>query len=157
MLMTHCLLCVFLCVLCIGQAQSSVYTIDVHNATPVNFTNPGYVSTEGTVKSATNDGLPTYEEAIGGVKPSAPPAPSSTPSTAPPSTIDVVTEDSNGSSSRGRRHRHRRHHRHHHHTDGQNENSEPSVPEEEQRRHHGRRGLRKHLAKMNRRNKPETE
>lgn len=144
--------------MCVGQTRSSVYTIDVHNSTPVNFTNPGYVATEGNVKSPSNDGLPSYEEAISGVK--TPIAPSAPPPQPMP-TVEVVSEDSsNAASSRGRRHRNRRHHRHHHHqSDGQNENSEPSAAPEEQRRHGHRRGhrLRKHLAKINRKNRPETE
>lgn len=148
---------------CVGQTPSSIYTIDVHNSTPVNFTNPGYVSTEATGKNPTsNDGLPSYEEAISGVKasiePIVPTAPQLSQLPQPRPTIEVISEDnSNASSSRGRRHRHRRHHRHHHHSDGQNENSAPIAPED-QRRHH-RRGsrLRKQLAKINRKNRPETE
>lgn len=143
--------------MCVGQ--SSVYTIDVNTAPPAEFSNPGYVPTEGsTAKSPSNDGLPSYEEAIGGVK---------TP-IAPASRVEIVNEDgtttrdgngSGGSSDNvttgGRRHRRR--HRHHRHRHGaHNENSEPSATDGEPRRHRHRRGLRQHLAKIKRR-QAETE
>lgn len=139
---------------CIGQS-SSVYTIDVHHSSPSNFTNPGYVSTEGGVKSQTNDGLPTYEEAISGVKTPIDPV---TPMVVVP-TVDVVNEEnSNGSSSRGRRNRHRHRRHHHQSSERQNENDQPDAPEEQRRNRH-RRGfrLKRHLAKINRRNNPETD
>lgn len=127
------------------------------DAAQANFSNPAYVSTEGSGKNP-NDGLPSYEEAIGVVKSPKPPA---------QSTIEVVNEDvstrdgddgsgsgGNGGSGGSRRHRRRqRHHRHHH-----NVNSEPNATDgESSHRHRHRRGLRKHLAKMKRRNYTETE
>lgn len=142
---------------CSGQAnRSSVYTIDVHSSTPTNFTNAGYVSTEG-VKSQSNDGLPSYEEAISGIK-SPDPNPI-TPSAPMRPSVEVINEEnSNGPSSRGRRHRHRRH-RSNNHSDRHNENSQPDAPQEEHRRHRHRRGfrLRRQLAKINRRNNAETD
>lgn len=138
---------------CLGQS-SSVYTIDVHHSSPSNFTNPGYVSTEGGVKCQTNDGLPTYEEAVSGIKtPIAPVTPVVVP------TVDVVNEEnSNGSLSRGRRNRNRHRRHHHHSSERQNENDQPDGPEENRRNRH-RRGfrLKRHLAKINRRNNPETD
>lgn len=136
---------------------SSVYTIDVHHSTPSNFTNPGYVATEGGVKSQSNDGLPSYEEAISGVKS---PIVSATPTAVP--TVDVVNEEtinaSSSSSSRGRRHRHRHRRHHHQNSEQQNENDQPDAPEDHRRNRH-RRGfrLKRHLAKINRRNNPETD
>lgn len=148
--------CLFICILlCVGQTRSGVYTIDVRTGAPTNFTNSGYVSTEGTVKAQSNDGLPTYEEAISGVK-----TPSAPPSSLQPS-IELVNEDSQngGGSSRSGGRRHRRHHRHRHHSDQQNnENAESNAPDDS-RRHRHRRGfrLKRHLAKINRRNHGETE
>lgn len=133
-----------------------MYTIDVNRSASSNFTNPGYVSTEGGVKGqSNNDGLPTYEEAISGVKMPATPV---TPAVILP-TVDVVNEDnSNGAASRGRRHRHRHRRHHHHSSEPQNENHQPDATEEH-RRHRHRRGfrLKRHLAKINRRNNPETD
>lgn len=135
-----------------------MYTIDVNHSAPSNFTNPGYVSTEGGVKGQTNnDGLPTYEEAISGVK--VPVTPPVAPAANVP-TVDVVNEDnSNGASSRGRRHRHRHRRHHHHSSEPQNENDQPDAPSEQHGRHRQRRGfrLKRHLAKINRRNNPETD
>lgn len=133
----------------VGQTQSSVYTIDVNGGMPANFTNPAYVSTEASAKNP-SDGLPTYEEAIGVVK-CAPIAPAQP-------TIAVVNEEERddgdgGQLGNSRRHRRRRHHRHHSH----NENSEPNAADSEPRRHRHRRGLRKHLLKMKRRQHTETE
>lgn len=113
---------------------------------PSNYANPGYVSTEGAVKT-NNDGLPTYEEAVAGVKPA---MTQSAPEQLRP-TVEVVNEgNQNVSSSRGRRHRHRRHRNRS--AEQSNENSQPDGPEES-RRHRHRRGfrLKRHLAKMNRR------
>lgn len=139
---------------CSGQAnRSSVYTIDVHSSTPTNFTNAGYVSTEG-VKNQSNDGLPSYEEAIHGIK-----SPDPNPIIPSAPSVEVINEEnSNGPSSRGRRHRHRRH-RSNNHSDRHNENSQPDAPQEEHRRHRHRRGfrLRRQLAKINRRNNAETD
>ncbi|XP_031618378.1 uncharacterized protein LOC116337719 isoform X2 [Contarinia nasturtii] len=138
--------------------QSSVYTIDVAHSTPsYNFTNPGYIPTEGAVKGQSNDGLPTYEEAIAGVK--TPNGPVTTAVPTSPATVAVIDEENeNVSSSRGRRHRHRRH-RQQHNSDRQNENSQPDASEEHSRRHRHRRGfrLKRHLAKINRRNHTETD
>lgn len=130
-----------------------MYTIDVNHSVPSNFINAGYVPTEGAAKYQTNDGLPTYEEAIGSIKnPTVPIAP-----VLPQPTVDVVNgESQNVSSSRGRRHRHRRNR--HQHSERQNENSQPDAMEENRRQRH-RRGFRfkKHFAKINRRNHPETD
>lgn len=140
----------------VGQAnRSSVYTIDVHGSNPSNFTNAGYVTTENGVKSQSNDGLPTYEEAIASVKqPITPTAPEP-----PRPTVEIVNEESeNVRSSRGRRHRHHRRHRNQN-TEQQNEqSSQPDAPEEQRRQRH-RRGfrLKRHLAKMNRRHNAETD
>lgn len=147
---------------CAGQIQSSVYTIDVNSGAQANFSNPAYVSTEGSGKAPSSDGLPSYEEAIGVVK--SPIAPASQTR----STVEVVNEGettrdggdgsgANESTTDGRRHRRRhRHHRSHHHS--HNENSEPNATDSEpSRRHRHRRGLRKHFAKMKRRNYTETE
>lgn len=126
---------------------------------PANFSNPAYVSTEGTTtKNPTNDGLPSYEEAIGVVKTPTVPAAQST--------IEVVNEDAStrddgggdGSGSGGGRRHHRR--RRHHHRHNQNShNSEPNATDNEQtsRRHRHRRGFRKHLAKIKSRHQTETE
>lgn len=137
--------------LCVGPAQSSVYTIDVNDGVQTNFTNPAYVSTEISSKNpSVGDGLPTYEEAIGAVK---------TP-TAP--TLELVDEDvstiGDDSGGGGRNRRHRRHRSHRHHSDRHNENSEPNATDSEPpRRHRHRRGFRKHLAKIKRRSHTETE
>lgn len=164
------IVCTRVCVyvsLGVGQTQSSVFTIDGNSAIQTNFTNSAYVSTEGTAKTSTsNDGLPSYEEAIG-VTVKGPIASQSIP------TIEVVNEDvsrdvddsgggggsgvggaSTGCS--GRRHRHRRHH-HRLNSDRHNENSEPNATEGESRRNRHRRGFRKHLAKIKRRHHTETE
>lgn len=148
------MLMLFVLIVCAGG--SSVYTIDVHNSTPANFTNSGYVSTEGAVKSnPSNDGLPSYEEAIATVKAPAVPAPSTLQSV---TTMEIVNEDSqNVPTPRGRRNRR---HRHNRYAVAQNENSQPvAAPVEEPRRRNHRRGfrLRRHLAKINRRNRTETD
>lgn len=131
-----------------------------------NFSNPAYVSTEGSAKNPSNDGLPSYEEAIGVVKkPIAPNVPVSQSR----STIEVINEDalardegdgSGGNSGSGggggRRHRHRRRHHHRNHN-SHNENSEPNATDNEPRRHRHRRGFGKHLAKIKRRHHTETE
>lgn len=135
-----------------------MYTIDVNSSTPSNFTNAGYVSTEGAKANQNNDGLPTYEEAISGVKSPIPPPLPSAPSPTTQPTVEVINEETpNGTSSRGRRHRHRRHR--HHDSDRHNENSQPDAQPEEHRRHRHRRGfrLKRHLAKINRRHHTETD
>lgn len=158
-------MCVRVCELdCVGQIQSSVYTIDVNDAAQANFSNPAYVSTEGSGKNPSSDGLPSYEEAIGVVKtPTAPPSQAR-------STMEVVNEDAstrdsgdgsggngNGGATGGGR-RHRRRQRHHRHHNSHTVNSDPNATDSEQsQRHRHRRGLRKHLAKMKRRNYTETE
>lgn len=154
--------------LCAGQVnRPSVYTIDVHGSSPSNFTNAGFVSTEGATKTGQhNDGLPTYEEAIGGVKnPNAIPITPSAPAGPPPptvqSSVEVVNEESaNGASSSGRRHRHRgRRHRGHQNADKSNDNSPSEQQPGENRRHRHRRGfrLKHHLDKIHRRNHPQTD
>lgn len=141
-----------------GQSTSSVYTIDV-NHSPSNYTNAGYIPTESGNKPSQqlNDGLPTYEEAISGVKSS-----SSTPAaTSNDNETCIPIENTNGmtsidepSSSRpGRRH-HRRHRRHHADSnDAQNPDAQ-NTERPSGRRH--RRALR-HLAKLKRRNRSETD
>lgn len=130
-----------------------MYTIDVNNANPTNYANPGYVPTEGAMK-ASNDGLPTYEEAVANIK--QPIAPIVTEIPRP--TVEMINEENqNVASSRGRRHRH---HRRHRNRNGEqaNENTQPDGTDEH-RRHRHRRGfrLKRHLAKINRRNQPETD
>lgn len=131
-----------------------MYTIDVHNTNPSNYANPGYVSTEGVTK-VSNDGLPTYEEAIATIK--QPMVPIVTEISRP--TIEIVNEDNEtvASSRGGRRHRNHRRHRNRS-TEQTNENTQPDTTEEH-RRHRHRRGfrLKRHLAKINRRNQPETD
>lgn len=119
---------------------------------PANFSNPAYVSTEGSgSKNPTNDGLPSYEEAIGAVKTPV------TPASEARSTIEVLNEDDStrdgdvNITHGGRRHRRRhRHHRHHHNS--QNENSERNATDSEPRRHRHKRGFR-----FKRRHHTETE
>lgn len=120
--------------------------------------NRGYVSSESTAKVQSNDGLPTYEEAVAGIKNPIVPVPSVAPTL--PTAAVINEENENISSSRGqhRRHRHRRHRHQHHNLEHSNDNSQPDTSEEHSRRRH-RRGfrLKRHLAKINRRNRPETD
>lgn len=137
-----------------GQPASSVYTIDVTRA----HTNAGYISTEGANKTSqqTNDGLPTYEEAIAGGKGTVLPTPS-TQSVVPSETCIPIEAPTNENIAidtgerRGRRHHHRRH-RHHRESAAENTDSNGAQnPGEHHRRRH-KRGLR-HLTKINRRNR----
>lgn len=126
---------------------------------PANYINGGYSITEtGRKTSLPNDGLPSYEEAIGKTAPraSAPQPPTSI------ATINESTSPSNGSASdvpgtteptengRPRRHRHHRHHRRHRNHQREDEENVEQRPDERPR--HRRRGfrLRRHLAKMGR-------
>lgn len=112
-----------------------MFTIDVSGQrAPEHFTNSGYVSTESTSKSVPrNDGLPSYEEAIG-LGPSQPS--SVTPAVGQVNATnqcDEVNERSHG------RHRHRRRNRHNH---GARQN-DAGAEEDGGHRRHRRRGFRR--------------
>lgn len=112
---------------------SRVFTIDVSGQrSPENFTNSGYVSTETTSKSIQqNDGLPTYEEAIGISQTTIVPSPVGQSNDL--NQFTEVNERSHGRHRHGRRHRHR---------NGNNQRNNDGVEEEGQRRHR-RRGFRR--------------
>lgn len=123
-----------------------MYTIDIGDGQmPSNYLNAGYSITEtGSKSSQPNDGLPSYEEAVGKTAPSAPVAP-------------ITAATSNGSiqpaveaSETGRGHRNRRNRRHRHHNRDEADHTE-QQPHDDRRRHR-RRGfrLRHHLGKMGR-------
>lgn len=124
---------------------SSAYTIEINGSQQQgvipNFTNQGYIMTETTNKSTqSNDGLPSYEEAIGINK-----LPTPVPSTADIQPAEeVVVRDENTRDRRHRRHRHR---------NQQPETDDPQQPQNGRRRRR-RRGfrLRRHLAKIARGN-----
>lgn len=132
-----------------GQG-SSVYTIDIGDGQmPSNYLNAGYSITEtGNKSSQPNDGLPSYEEAVGKPGSSAPAVPPVPAAAASAGSIPPVVAASEISET-GRGHRHRRHRRHRHQRDDV-DNSE-HQPNDDRRRHR-RRGfrLRRHLAKMGR-------
>lgn len=148
---------------------SSVYTID-DNPNPsasTNYTNAGYVITEDNNKASqrSSDGLPSYEEAIAGVRipivtlraPRVATAPSATNESN--EVVNGSNEASNNdatqaSSRRGRRHRHRnsRNHRRHRNTENQQENGIANTHEEHERSRRGhRRGF--HLGRRFNKNK----
>lgn len=138
-----------------------MYTIDVNNINPSNYANPGYVPTEGATKNpndnSTYDNPPSYEEAIRQANTKPPIAPTPPVATVSYPTLEVVNEENVTSSRGGRRHRHHRRHRNRS-SEQSNENAQPEASEEH-RRHRHRRGfrLKRHLAKMNRRNQDETD
>lgn len=135
---------------CAGQGPS-VYTIDIGDGQmPSNYLNAGYsISETGSKPSHPNDGLPSYEEAVGktvplAVAPLAPAATSSAPTQPTHPTVEASEVNETG-----RGHRHRRHRRHRHHNEEiENDDQQPH----DDRRRHRRRGfrLRRHLAKMGR-------
>lgn len=99
-----------------GPSAPPVYTIDVNsntNSTPTNYTNAAYVITENSKTRRTNDGLPTYEEAMAGITHSIGPQCTITP----PSTtipielpVDEMAAVAIAAPKRGRRHRHHQRH-----------------------------------------------
>lgn len=136
-----------------GQG-SSVYTIDIGDGQmPSNYLNTGYsVAETGRKTSQPNDGLPSYEEAVGKTAPRAVVSPVAPPPSAPTATTSAQSVQPAVSASEisetGRGHWHRRHHRRHRHHRDDTDSSEPH----EDRRRNRRRGfkLRRHLAKMGR-------
>lgn len=126
-----------------------MYTIDIGDGQmPSNYLNAGYsISETGSKSSQPNDGLPSYEEAVGKTAPSTVTATATTNSNG---SINQPTVATSEISETGRGHRgHRRHRRHRHHReDADNNEQQPS----EDRRRNRRRGfrLRRHLAKMGR-------
>lgn len=148
-----------LCFCCSSAGQGpSVYTIDIGDGQmPSNYLNAGYsISETGSKTSHPNDGLPSYEEAVGKVAPRVvvPPVPAApiNPVAAPPPPPTTTTASEISETDRG--HRHRRHRRHRHHRDRDEVDSSESHPDD--RRRSRRRGfrLRRHLAKMGR-NQPD--
>lgn len=94
-----------------GPSTSPIYTIGVNsNGTPSNYTNAAYVITENPKASQSNDGLPSYEEAMTGIRTSMSQCSVSQSTTIP---IEAPAEEVVPiSSKRGRKHRHRHHQRH---------------------------------------------
>lgn len=125
-----------------------MYTIDIGDGQmPSNYLNAGYSITEtGSKSSQPNDGLPSYDEAVGKTAPSVVTAP------VPPATSNGTIQPASEASevgATGRGHRHRRNRRHRHHRD--EADSTEQQPHDDRRRHR-RRGfrLRHHLGKMGR-------
>lgn len=126
-----------------------MYTIDIGDGQmPSNYLNAGYsIAETGRKTSQPNDGLPSYEEAVGKTAPcavvaAAVPAATTSASIQPEVDASVISE-----TDHGRRHRRHRRHRHQRH-EGDNTENHPH----DDRRRHRRRGfrLRHHLAKMSR-------
>lgn len=126
-----------------------MYTIDIGDGQmPSNYLNAGYSITEtGSKSSQPNDGLPSYEEAVGKTAPSVVVAP--VPAASSNGSIQPAVEASEiGETGRGHRHRRNRRHRHRDEADNTVHEHQPH----EDRRRHRRRGfrLRHHLSKMGR-------
>lgn len=105
-----------------GPGAPPIYTIDLNsNSTPSNYTNAAYVITENPKTSHSSDGLPTYEEAMSGVRnpmaQSGGSQPQSQPQPQAPSTtipIEMPADEAvTTTGKRGRRHHHHRHHQRH--------------------------------------------